>query len=98
MSLQSHIGYTFRPRLWITGNVVFYAGGRAVIDDVPAPERQENTRVGLTASVPVAQSHAVKLAWSKGAITRVGSSFDMWSVAWQTTMIRRPPGPTAGRG
>ena len=88
MSVQSHVGYTFRPRLWIAGNVVFYAGGRAVIDDVPA-ERQENTRVGLTASVPVAQSHAVRLAWSRGAITRVGSSFVTWSVAWQTTMIRR---------
>ena len=98
VSLQSHVGYTFRPRLWITGNVVFYAGGRAVIDGAPAPERQENTRVGLTASVPVTQSHAVKLAWSKGAITRVGSSFVTWTAAWQTTMIRRPPRPAVGRG
>jgi len=98
VSLQSHVGYTFRPRLWVTANLAFYSGGRVVIDDVPAPERQENTRVGLTASLPVRQGSSVRVSWAKGAITRVGSDFVTWTAAWQTTMIRRAPRPTAGRG
>jgi len=88
-SVQSHVGYTIRPRLWVAADVTYYAGGRAVIDDVPAAERQENARLGLTVSLPVRRAHSVKVAWSKGAVTRLGGNFDTWLVAWQTTMFSR---------
>ena len=71
---------------------------RSAVDDVPAPERQENTRVGLTVSLPVTRSNALRLAWSRGAITRAGSNFTTWTVGWQTTRIRRPARPTVGGG
>jgi hypothetical protein len=88
LSLQSHVGYTFRTRLWVTADATYYSGGRAVIDDVAATDRQENTRIGLTASLPVRRSHSVKLAWSSGAITRLGGDFTTFSATWQTTVIR----------
>jgi hypothetical protein len=90
LSLQTHVGYTFRPRLWATADATYYSGGRTVIDDVAARDRQENTRIGLTMSFPVRRAHSVKLAWSSGAITRLGGDFDTWSATWQTTAIRRP--------
>ena len=90
LSLQSHVGYTMRPRLWVAADVTYYAGGRVVTDGAPSPDQQNNVRIGLTASLPVRRSHSVKLAWSKGAITRLGGNFDTWAVAWQTTHIRIP--------
>ena len=88
LSLQSHVGYTFRPRLWVTADATYYTGGRTVIDDIAATDRQENTRIGLTASFPVRRANSVKLAWSHGAVTRLGGDFTTFSATWQTTVIR----------
>lgn len=90
LSLQSHVGYTIQPRLWITGDVTYYAGGRVVVDGVSASEWQENARVGITASMPVRKANSLKVAWSTGAITRLGGNFSTWSIGWQTTHIRVP--------
>ena len=98
LSLQSHVGYTIQPRLWITADVTYYAGGRVVIDDLPASEWKENARVGLTASVPVRKTNSLKLAWSRGAITRLGGNFSTWSIGWQTTRIRVPSRPAGASG
>jgi hypothetical protein len=93
LSLQSHVGYTIHPRLWITGDVTYYAGGRVSVDGVPASTWQENTRVGLTASMPVRKANSLKVAWSTGAITRLGGNFSTWSIGWQTTRIHVPSRP-----
>ena len=90
LSMQSHIGYTIQPRLWLAADVTYYVGGRVVTDGVPAADRQDNLRVGLTASAPAGRSNSVKLGWSRGAITRLGGNFDTWAIAWQTTRIRIP--------
>ena len=91
LSLQSHVGYTIQPRLWVAADVTYYVGGRVVTNGTPATDRQDNLRVGLTTSLPVGRSNSVKLAWSRGAITRLGGNFDTWAIAWQTTRIRIPP-------
>jgi len=95
LSLQSHVGYTIQPRLWITADVTYYAGGRVVVDGVPSSEWQNNARIGLTASMPVRKTNSLKLAWSKGAITRLGGNFSTWSIGWQTTRIHVPSRPPA---
>lgn len=97
LSLQSHVGYTIQPRLWITADVTYYQGGRVVLDGVPASEWQDNARVGLTASMPVRKIHSLKVAWSRGAITRLGGNFSTWSIGWQTTRIRVPSRPAGAR-
>jgi len=86
-SLQSHVGYTFKSRLWVTGNATFYYGGRTVVEGQSATERQESTRLGLTASLPVGRVNSVKLAWSTGATTRLGGDFDTFTLGWQTTFL-----------
>ena len=98
VSLQSHVGYTIQPRLWIAADVTYYEGGRVVTDGAASGDQQENVRIGLTASLPVRRSHSVKLAWSKGAITRLGGNFDTWAIAWQTTHIRIPSRKPAANG
>jgi hypothetical protein len=95
ISLQSHVGYTFKSRLWVTGNATFYSGGRTVVAGQPAAERQESTRLGLTASLPVGQINSVKLAWSTGATTRLGGDFDTFTLGWQTTFLGRAKAPVS---
>jgi hypothetical protein len=87
-SLQAHVGYTFRPRLWLAFNAIFYDGGRTTIDGIERDDRQSNTRYGLTMSLPAARSQSVKLHWNDGASTRFGSDFTTWGVTWQYTRLR----------
>jgi hypothetical protein len=89
-SFQGHVSYTFRPRLWLAANATFYDGGRTSVDGVDAPSRQSNSRVGLTLSWPVGKTQSLKLSWSKGATTRLGSDFTFYGIAWQWTLIDRP--------
>lgn len=82
-SVQAHVSYTFRPRLWLALNATYYDGGRSTLDGVKKDDRQSNSRYGLTLSVPVAQRQSLKLNWNDGASTRIGSDFSTWGIAWQ---------------
>jgi|tagenome__1003787_1003787.scaffolds.fasta_scaffold20826831_2 hypothetical protein len=84
-TLQAHVGYTFRPGLWLAADATYYAGGQSMIDGVRKEDRQENTRFGLTLSLPVAQGHSLKLNWSEGVTERIGTSFTTFGVTWQYT-------------
>lgn len=83
VSLQAHVSYAFRPRLWIAANATYYRGGETTIDGVPRADLQENTRLGLTLSVPLGKAQSLKLAWSDGTTTRIGGDFTVYGVTWQ---------------
>ena len=87
-SIQGHVSYTFRPRLWLALDATFYEGGETTVDGVAKDDRQSNSRYGATLSLPVARSQSLKLYWHDGATTRIGSDFTTWGVAWQYTVIR----------
>jgi hypothetical protein len=53
------------------------------VDGVHKDDLQENSRAGLTLAVPVNRAQSIKVAWSTGATTRLGSDFDAYSFAWQ---------------
>ena len=82
-TLQGHVSYTFKPRLWVAGNATFYTGGRTRIAGEPKADLQENSRVGLTLAVPITRRHSIKAAWATGFTTRVGGDFDTVIVGWQ---------------
>jgi hypothetical protein len=82
-SLQAHIIYTFKPRMWLAFDANFYNGGRTSVDGVPKADLQQNSRAGLTFSLPVTKTQSLKFSFSKGAVTSVGADFDSYGVAWQ---------------
>lgn len=88
-SIQGHVSYTFRPRLWFGVNATYYNGGRTTVDGVRKDDRQSNSRYGLTLSLPLARSQSLKFYWNDGATARIGSDFTTWGVAWQYTHMRR---------
>jgi Putative MetA-pathway of phenol degradation len=82
-SLQLHGSYTFRPRLWLALDATGYRGGQTTVNGVERANLQENSRVGVTLSLPVSLRQSVKLAWSDGATTRAGATFRTLTIAWQ---------------
>lgn len=88
-SVQGHMAYAFRPRLWLAGDATFYTGGRTTVDGAASADTLSNSRVGLTLSLPAGRRNSVKLTWATGFTTRVGGDFDTFGVAWQTLWL--PP-------
>jgi hypothetical protein len=80
---QTHIVYEVSPHLWFAVDITYYDGGSTTLNGQPQNDRQGNTRGGLTLSVPITQDQSLKLAWSRGVSTRIGSSFDSIGAAWQ---------------
>ncbi len=90
-SVQAHVSYNFRPRLWVAFDATFYGGGQTTIDGKANDDRQENSRGGLTFSLPVGKKYSLKGSWSRGATTRSGSNFTTFGLGLQYTWMDGPP-------
>jgi len=82
-SIQFHASYTFRPSFWVAFDSTWYGGGAASVNGGPSTARQNNSRGGVTVSIPVAKHQSVKLAYSRGAFVRAGQNFTTYAAAWQ---------------
>jgi hypothetical protein len=82
-SYQAHVVYTARPRMWVAFDFTYYVGGTTTVNGQHKNDRQDNTRAGITLSVPMTSSQSLKLTWARGVSTRIGSSFDTLGAAWQ---------------
>jgi len=82
-TFQTHVVYSVFPRLWAAVDFTYYAGGETSVDGQRQNDRQANTRGGMTFSAPVGKSQSVKLTWTRGVSTRIGSSFNTVGLAWQ---------------
>jgi hypothetical protein len=82
-TVQAHASYTFRPGLWLAVDGTWYGGGDTHVNGGPGTGRLDNTRVGVTLSVPLSRSQSVKIAYSRGATVRFGSNFETVGAAWQ---------------
>jgi hypothetical protein len=83
VGLQAHVAYAFRAGLWLAFDANGYRGGKTTVGGLVKDDLQENSRAGLTLAVPIGTAQSIKVAWSTGATTRLGSDFDLYSVAWQ---------------
>jgi hypothetical protein len=88
-TFQGHLSYNIRPQMWVAFDATFYTGGATAIDDIYNDDRQESSRIGATAVLPVGKRSAFKFSYSTGAIVRIGQKFDSYSIGWQTSWIRK---------
>lgn len=86
-SVQAHVSYTFRPRMWLAFDATFYDGGKTTVDGVRNEDRQSNSRAGLTFSMPASKSYSLKFNWSRGATTRIGSNFTTYGIGLQYSWL-----------
>lgn len=89
VAFQGHVAYTFAPRLWLAASGTYYTGGKTTINGVLNSDLQNNSRVSLTASVPVARNQSLKLFWARGATTSIGADFTTYSVSYQFVWFDR---------
>jgi hypothetical protein len=89
-SVQAHVGYTVRPRLWLSAGVTWFGGGQATVNDGPLIQSVSNARFGWTLSLPVGAMQSLKVSASTGLWTRTGSDFDAIAVTWQVGWIDKP--------
>jgi len=80
---QGHVSYTFRPSLWIAADGTWYGGGATSVGGGPKSGRQDNSRLGVTLSLPLNASQSAKFAFSRGALVRAGSNFNTIIAGWQ---------------
>jgi hypothetical protein len=90
-STEGHLSYDFKPRLWISLDGNFWFGGTTKLNGIPSPSTQQrNSRVGVTASIPLTKHQSMKLSYNNGAYIRYGGNFQNISLAWQYSWLRRP--------
>jgi hypothetical protein len=90
-SFEGHLSYDFKPRLWVSLDANYWFGGTTNLNGVQNPGTlQGNSRVGLTASVPLSKHHSMKVSYNNGAYIKYGGNFQNISVAWQYSWIGRP--------
>jgi hypothetical protein len=82
-SLQGHAVYRFASGVWLAIDATRYHGGQTTTNGVSSSDLQSNTRLGLTASLPINARQSVKLAASAGVSTRTGTDFDTVAAVWQ---------------
>jgi hypothetical protein len=81
-NLQLHLVYDLTRRQWISLNGNYFFGGVTHQNGVELPNRQENSRVGLTWTAAVNAKNLIQLTAHRGVITRVGNDSDTYSAAW----------------
>ena len=82
-AIQGNATYTLRPGLWVSIQAGYGEGGSRTIGGELRDDAQENSRIGATASIPLGRRHGLKVLFSSGVATRIGTDFDSFSVAYQ---------------
>jgi Putative MetA-pathway of phenol degradation len=62
-SFEGHLSYDFKPRLWVSLDGNYWFGGSTALNGMSTPNtRQGNSRLGVTASIPVSKKQSVKFS------------------------------------
>lgn len=81
--VQAHVSYNFRPGLWVAADYTYYWGGQTTTSGTLDANRLDNSRIGVTAAIPLSRNQSIKLAWARGATTRIGADFTTYSIGYQ---------------
>jgi hypothetical protein len=74
---------SFGSGAWLALFATYYSGGRTTVDGVRSRDFKENSRIGVTLSLPINRNNSIRVYANTGVSTRTGSDFDALGVAWQ---------------
>ena len=86
-TLQAHLSYTLKPRLWVALDSTWYSGGGTQVAGGAPAEGVNNSRAGVTLSMPVGRRYSFKVAYASGVTVRTGTDFTTVAVAWQALWL-----------
>jgi len=87
---EGHVGYYLGLRAWASFDANFWNGGRTTVNGVEGNDRQRNSRMGGTVSLPFGQHHSVKVSYSRGAYVTIGGAYQTVNIGWQYSWIGKP--------
>jgi hypothetical protein len=87
-ALQAHVSYTIRRGLWAAFDSTWYGGGAVSLNGGPSENRQSNSRLGATVSLPLPARQSIKVAFSSGVSGTIGADFKTVTVSWQRTWLK----------
>ena len=83
-ALEAHLSYNFSPRLWVSLDANYWWGGATSLDGIKnLATNQKNSRVGVTAAIPLTRRQSLKLSFSDGAYITYGGNYRNITVSWQ---------------
>ncbi|MGA7916480.1 MAG: transporter [Candidatus Acidiferrales bacterium] len=90
-AFEGHLSYDLKPRLWVSLDVNFWAGGVTSLSGVQNLQtKQTGSRIGGTVSIPISKHQSIKASYSDGTYVRFGGNYHNISVAWQYSWIGQP--------
>jgi hypothetical protein len=90
-AFEGHLSRDFKPRLWVSFDANFWVGGATSIAGVANPlTKQESSRLGGTASIPISKHQSLKFSYSDGSYVRYGGNYQNVSLGWQYSWLGRP--------
>jgi Putative MetA-pathway of phenol degradation len=82
-SIQGHVVRVLPHKTWLALDGTFYMGGRTYVGNTVHADFQGNTRLGATFGIALDRRQALRLAYFRGATTRIGSDIASISVTYQ---------------
>ena len=83
-SIEGHLSYDFKPRLWLSLDGNFWYGGTTSLSGIEnLATRQTSSRIGVTASLPLTKHQSIKFSYANGTYVRFGGNYQSVSAAWQ---------------
>jgi hypothetical protein len=90
-AFEGHLSYDIKPRFWISLDGNYWHGGQISVSGVANPLTvQKDSRVGVTAAIPITKHQAIKASYNNGAYINYGGNYQNVSVAWQYSWIGWP--------
>ena len=90
-ALEGHLSYDVKPRLWVSVDGNFWTGGVTSLSGIRNQATKQNgSRIGITASLPIKKHQSIKLSYSNGTYISFGGNYQNVSVAWQYSWVGRP--------
>lgn len=89
---EGHLSYDFKKRgMWVSMDGNYWTGGVTTVGGVEQLNTEvKNSRVGMTAAVPVTRHSSLKVSYSDGAHIEFGGNYQNVSIAWQYAWLGRP--------
>ena len=89
-SMEFHVGYYVRPKMWMSFDSNFWSGGSTVMNGVANSDGARNSRLGGTIAIPIDRHQSFKFSASRGAIVRIGGNFTSITAGWQYSWLSMP--------
>src|ERR1700693_859296 len=91
VSLEGHLSYDVKPRLWLSLDGNFWRGGITSLTGIQnLATKQTGSRIGGTVSFPISKHQSIKVSYSNGTYISFGGNYQNVSSAWQYSWLGRP--------